>query len=179
MSAEKTLLIEALNATEEVAERTEDLGKRVEDTAGVAASAFDLADKAGEGVSELRREVASRWVRDNLDDQTVWCRPSVLDAAREVWRRSWETCGGPLVDKTLGIDRRTKAMVKHALRDQADGMYRDFLGQVVVDAATAAVAHDGFKALENRRLVVELESVEFADAEIFPRYACSAHYARR
>jgi hypothetical protein len=172
MSAEKTLLIEALNATEELQER-------VEDTAGVADAATNLASAAQGEVSELRRAVAERWVVDHLDDETVWLKPSVLDAAGEVYRRAHEdgleeieylaAKGGPPITKEELAQHETDCARLH----------REFLGHVVRKAATAAVARRGFKILRDHVLVVEVSDLKWRDGDEFPGFTWHTSYARR
>jgi hypothetical protein len=115
-------------------------GPNVEDTAGVATSATNLAEAAQGEVDEVRRAVAERWVVDHLDDEAVWLKPSVLDAAGEVYRRAHEdgleeieylaAKGGPPI--------RKEELAQH--EQDCARLHREFLGDVVRRTATAAVA---------------------------------------
>jgi hypothetical protein len=172
MSVERALLLEALNATEE-------LHERVEDTAGAASDATSLAEAAQGEVDEVRRAVAERWVVDHLDDATVWLKPSVLDAASEVSRRAHEdgleeieyfaAKGGPPITK--------EELAQH--EQDCARLHRDFLGHVVRRTATAAVASKGFKIFEDHWLVVEVSDLTWSDGNEFPGFTWATSYARR
>jgi hypothetical protein len=172
MSAERALLLEALNATEELQER-------VENTADVAAEATSLAEAAQGEVDGVRRAVVERWVVDHLDDETVWLEPSVLDAAGEVYRRAREdgleeieylaAKSGPPITK--------EELAQH--EQDCAHLHREFLGHVVRRTATAAVARDGFEIFRDHWLVVEVSDLTWSDGCDFPGFSWTTSYARR
>jgi hypothetical protein len=118
-------------------------------------------------------------VIDNLDNESVWCKPSVMEAACEVRPRAWEACGGPLAETERSLPPRDLALLKHSLAEQADATERAFLGHVVQRAATAAVARDGFEIFRDHCLVVEISDLTWSEGCDFPGFTWATSYARR
>jgi hypothetical protein len=149
-----------------------------ESASGLAEAAVDLAQSVSADVAELRKEWARRWVVDNLDNETIWCKPSVMSAAIKVESRYREDALEDLMHLAARGEPMTDAELD-AIDAEADEARRAFIGMVVTDAAVAAVSKDGFTVLDTNWLVVKLTDVRFVDGEKFPRYKWQANYERR
>jgi hypothetical protein len=70
------LAVEALD----VGERAE---RKAENADALAQAAYGTAAKAEQDATDVRRAVASRWILDNLGNQSVWLGASVMEVAAE------------------------------------------------------------------------------------------------